>query len=95
MNLLEAVKSGKKFKRPHHTHYYPTIGTMIHGGSYRFDAEDVIASDWGLEEQKVTISTTEFFHAFSEVIKEAMFHRQYTGDYVEVVNAMAKKLGLT
>jgi hypothetical protein len=93
VNILEAIKSGKKLKRrpwkkkwidPKDTGYHITL-----------TFQDLAANDWEAEQVAVPITAQQFFHAFSEVLKDTIIHRHYTGDYVEIINAMAKKLGLT
>ena len=65
MNLIEAIKSGKKFKREAWSRfekwdpYYPVI------------LSDVLADDWEIEEKKVEITRTQFFSAIANARKNA------------------------
>lgn len=85
MNIIEAIKSGKKFKRRIHTRYYPKLGDAVSGMSYRFDAADMLAQDWEVEESSVTIYRSQF---------EAAWKRVVLFDAPQVKELLAKELGL-
>jgi len=51
MNLIEAVKSGKRFRRQHRA-IAPDGGWIREGYCFSVNAEDVLADDWECEEPK-------------------------------------------
>ena len=67
MNLIDAIKSGRPFKRPN-----MRANTYVHhlsNGSYfslAFNYEDWIATDWEVEEKKVTITEPQFNKAYED-----------------------------
>lgn len=52
MNLIEALKTGKRFRRPTWGIYY----SVSHEGFFELTAEDALAEDWEVE--KITIPLT-------------------------------------
>lgn len=58
MNLIDAIKSGKRFRREGSEVWYPIGGYMASGGKYYYTQYDIMADDWITEEpakQKVTM----------------------------------------
>jgi hypothetical protein len=88
MNIIDAIKSGKRFKRKVWLHY-PAEKT--------FCATDIVADDWEVESQPVTITREQFDAAWKKVWP----HDPY-GDGLNSINpysdvarsALAKELGL-
>ena len=62
MNLIEAVKSGKRFKRKTHTLWNDNLPDTIYEFSYR----SILADDWEIEERKIEITESEFDKALIE-----------------------------
>lgn len=58
MNILDAIESGKPFKRPIMSNWH-TI-QMVDDGSSNFGSIHLIAKDWEVKEEKITISLNEF-----------------------------------
>lgn len=63
MNIIDAIKSGKKFKRPSDTHYwkvstqgYVTDDHIFFSGPSRIvmDTDNLLADDWELEPPEIT-----------------------------------------
>ena len=56
MNLIEALKSGKPFRRPekHMSYFGRQVGTAV-----GFTVEDVLAETWEIEEEKVTVTRSQ------------------------------------
>jgi len=84
MNIIDAIKSGKKFRRPVFPagRWYEYAGkeviltvtspelTISTGHfSYLPDKIDILADDWEIEEEKVTISISKLDEAFVRVYK--------------------------
>ena len=56
MNIIEAVKSGKKFRRP-----------GLPFKEYKnFAREDILADDWEIEEKKVEVTRSDFTKAWTD-----------------------------
>ena len=57
MNIIDAVKSGKKFRRKANCWSWIAAETIA---QCHFQPEDILATDWEIEERKVTITEGEF-----------------------------------
>ena len=67
MNIVEALKSKKGIKRKHEpcfTHFEPSRNPLL------ISYEDLIADDWEIEEDKITISRTELYQSIADLLKE-------------------------
>lgn len=89
MNIIEAVKSKKKFRRPHMKVFHEFPHPKADGWYIRY--EDLIAEDWEVEEKKVEVNFNSLCSAFNEA--KIKFHKE-TGFSYPSVNAIAKELGL-
>lgn len=74
MTLQEAIRSGKKFRRPHFYYwiYRDNLNfyTSDHSrDKYVFDAESIVADDWEVEEEKRSFSFKEIRDAVINSIK--------------------------
>ena len=89
MNIIEAIKSGKPFKRSLWTRDYvrpPFVNLNL-------PAEDLLADDWEVEEASVQVTNTTFVAAFNEAVAELdIAHAPFM--HLALVNTIAKKLGL-
>ncbi len=79
MNLIDAVKSGRPFKRQKWgaamwlsmrsfeedgvIHTVPTAFPNPRGNEYIFSAEDILADDWEIQETEVRITRSQFWEA--------------------------------
>ena len=88
MNIQEAIKSGKKYRRIGEKQWYETAPDFSH---YAFSTRDVLSDDWEIQRSQV-ITTEQFFHAYTEALKETEIEDTYR--IGEVVNCLAKRLGL-
>lgn len=65
MNIIDAVKSGKNFARK------PQDKNDFHlnceSQEYVFDIEDILATDWEIEEKKIEITESEFDAIIAEL----------------------------
>ena len=55
MNIIEAVKSGKIFKRKADIEYNYN-SSLQHDAWYQFNTRDILADDWEIEERTITIT---------------------------------------
>jgi hypothetical protein len=67
MTLIEAIKSGKKFKRAMHT---PIMWVSANPVRLTLDVRDILADDWEVEEKKVTITRADFDSACERAEKK-------------------------
>ena len=84
MNFIEAIKSGKQFKRPHFN-FYIRSSELKH---YSFTWEDYLAEDWVAEEYEITITTSQF----NEAVRRT--GNLYYKDQWYWADALKKELGL-
>lgn len=75
MTIIEAIKSGKGFKRPGDVEWHPNgpnaakrfhIETCILSKNYC----DVVADDWEVEEKSIELTRSKFLKAVSETLKK-------------------------
>jgi hypothetical protein len=100
MNIIEAIKSGKRFRRPAwkewstdtqcNAGYVWSSGNQ--GGSTTvsgmfLQSADITADDWEIEEKKVEITRSQFFSAVDKVLAKAF-------DGTPRSHEIAKELGL-
>jgi hypothetical protein len=81
VNIIEAIKSGKRFRRKGQPRYLE----LFHDIDLCLSAVDIIADDWEVEEAKVTLTKSQFEAAWQKVI---FF------DSPMVRDLLAKELGL-
>ena len=58
MNIIEAVKTGKKVKRKDREKYCPPA-KICFDGEHRLSQEDILAEDWEVVEEKITLTRSE------------------------------------
>lgn len=71
MNVIEAIKSGKRFKRRSEKAW------MSDDQLYNYVKEDIIADDWEIEIQPVTITRADFDAAWDKAHRAATFKEIY------------------
>lgn len=85
MNIIEAVKSGRPFKRPMEDHYWELIEKdgvqfLAYGPEKKLEAWTacfMTADDWELEpEQELTLTKTKVTQAIVEAVKEKFAERK-------------------
>lgn len=59
MNLIDAIKSGKRFKRLNGDVWQTT-------NTYSFTAADVVSEEWVVEEEQLTFTKTQLWKAWEE-----------------------------
>lgn len=91
MNLIDAIKSGRPFRRQ----LWGNVGeekTWIHNAQHTlYGTNDVLADDWETLEPKVTITRSQFWEAVADTYKafpgESIIRREHA-------ELLARKLGL-
>lgn len=76
MNIQEAIKSGKRYRRKGELDWYDTAPDFTH---HAFSTQDVLSSDWEVEEKTVTITREQLYDAWLKALS---------------LNELAKELGL-
>lgn len=95
MNILDAIKSGKRFRRkpsiPGTVSWIGPLDAHTHwGASFRLD--DMLAEDWEVEEKQVTITES---HFESAVARASQSFSIYNPPYIcEYLTQLKKELGL-
>lgn len=100
MNLIEAVKSGKLYRREAHAE----DGVWLYPNKvYTYEKDDIVADDWEIQEPFVLITRTKFWEAHAAAMKDAEEHRMavtsnpsihcYENGYTPI-QCLAKRLGL-
>ena len=108
MNIIEAIKSGKRFRRQSvGSDWYGVVGGMIKyqpqfgDGAHAFNAnlDALLADDWEIEEKRITISRSQFFEAMKIAQRLADMRQADQGTLVSwnafarFLNVFAKELG--
>ena len=88
MNIIEAIKSGKPFRRKSWTNR----GYLSPIGSIDLSCEAVIADDWEVEEKQVTITESDFKAA---LVRTTRSFPLYDEPHIcEYLSQLKKELGL-
>lgn len=82
MNIVDAIKSGKRYRRPPGKKYDPNFWYPALCPSYitdrtirtMFTFEDMIADDWEVEEKQVTVTESAFKAAWINACKSSGYH---------------------
>lgn len=85
MNLIEAVKSGRPFRR---VAWLKTDYRNPDSWSQSFLKQDILADDWEIQEPTVTITRSQFW----EAVNAEWTERSMANDHC--VRAIARALGL-
>lgn len=89
MNLIEAMKSGKRYRRKGETDWYDATDYYQ---ELVFLTTQILADDWEVEEVRVSITRAVFFRAYADALKETGTTDTY--HMGEVVHYLAERLGL-
>lgn len=91
MNIIDAIKSGKKFRRPRTTYWHHERDGIIYYRTDDFNAPeqyaeicstaDLISDDWEIEEEQITLTRSQFARAFAEGIKRKMIEKRIVQKY--------------
>lgn len=83
MNLIEAVKSGKSYKRKKHTYWYESSNKEFH-----LSIQCILADDWEVESEPLMITRAQFDEAWYRAIVSS------APATISQRNLLAKELGL-
>jgi hypothetical protein len=61
VNLIDAVKSGKRIRRS-------SWKSKDYWNPLNFDLEDILATDWEIEERKIEITESELDYIFNSLL---------------------------
>lgn len=86
MNIIEAVKSGKMFKRRGSKDTWHVTGDRKQ--ILRFFPDELLADDWETEPEKITITMLDFLKAFVDMPME-------TATAVESFRTVTTRLGFS
>ena len=81
MNIIDAVKSGKRARRLKRDWDYHDFNNLTR--------EDILATDWEIEERKIEITESDFDEALSEA--EQMYGRTGTNFIMELKKRLFEK----
>lgn len=83
MNIIEALSSGRPFRRPKWVGGYLLLKEVE---NFAFSVEDLLATDWEVEEKQVTITISQFTRAWNRALT--------SGNEPLVYDSIVKELGL-
>lgn len=81
MNIIEAVKSGKRFKRKQDHKYWEPMSNFY---TLYLDAIAILADDWEIDEDKVEITRSQL---------NAAYTKSFFEDTLSPFDRLAKELG--
>jgi hypothetical protein len=87
MNIIEAIKSGKRFRRKGNLKWVHPFD--CNEGAYCFSVNGLIAEDWEVEEKKVTITAEQLETAFNAALRPEIL----TGSFYNILEELKKELG--
>jgi hypothetical protein len=93
MTIIEAIKSGKRFRRKNQQTYYNKFGHWDAPIGWIFSADDVLADDWEVEEKKVEITKAQLSAAWNRLV-DRFEHSGYNLSLFPTSYELAKELGL-
>lgn len=88
MNIIEAMKSGLKYRRKGEELWYETTEDYR---DYTFPVRAVLADDWEVEEKSVTITREQFNAAWA---RSWGFDNRWAASNLTMADLLAKELGL-
>ncbi len=96
MNIIEAIKSGKRFRHSlTGTNWYGPIkdpdSSLVH---FKLDVNQLVSNDWEIEEVRVTITYSEFDAAWKRVVRKTGGNDITYGGFQSFRDLVARELGL-
>lgn len=88
MNLIEAIRSGKQYRRIGDTEWRTAAHLHDKTGAY-YQYVDILADDWEIEEKRVSISEAMLLEAWQKALALHEYSRNY-----DVFEILKKDLGL-
>lgn len=86
MNIQEAIKSGKRFRRKGEKDWYYNDPECFMSGIQK----ELSSDDWEVEEKTVTITAEQLETAFTAALKSDAL----TGSFYNILKELKKELGL-
>lgn len=81
MNIIEAIKSGKPFKRKHWGKYFIIINDLIVTETENREqvherlqpySENLLADDWEIQEKTITMTESQFDEAWEKFLENTL-----------------------
>lgn len=94
MNIIDAIKSGKKFRRLGDVSWLGPYSDFYNAVILGFSKRDILADDWELEEKKVEITFEQLKEAFERASQPPPQYYSPLGIPFSSVEVVAKELGL-
>lgn len=97
MNIIEAIKSGKRFRRQvsvteGNPNWWTPVGEF---GQFKTSVEDVLADDWEVEEMEIKITSSDFEKARQQVATRINKNNNFGYVHIsEYLDELKKELGL-
>lgn len=92
MTFIEAVKSGKKYRRPCYAGWHEPA--QFNSDRINFCVHDILADDWEVEDVLITISEKTFDTAWSRAVGRNNNYDIVTGYGLRLRDLVKKELGL-
>lgn len=96
MNIIEAIKSGKRFRHSlTGTSWFnpikdPDTSLVL----LKLDVNQLVSNDWEVEESEVTITRSQFDSAWDRITVDSAWDRIIVYDAPKIKELLAKELGL-
>lgn len=88
MNIIDAVKSGKRIKQK-------SCDTWYQPEHHCYSAGQILATDWEIEDRKIEITEGTFWSAYAEALKAVEIDNrrtQYSPEVSVVIDEFKKRL---
>jgi len=92
MNFIEAIKRGKPILRKGESFVYGPIDTDTIG-YFTISREDLLSTDWEVEEKPKEITFTQFWEAVQEAYRKSDSDRGINWSRSKVIDVLAQELG--
>ena len=73
MNIIEAIKSGRPFRRPDRHGWIEVHDNglrWVNQGGITITLKDILADDWEIQEPSVTITANQFWNAIHDLYRK-------------------------
>ena len=90
MNLIEAIKTGKRIRRKLWAENLGEDTWILHPNHWNFLNEDILADDWEVYDMTVTVTLQQFDSAWDRALEK---YNQY-GNSALFKDLLTKELGL-
>lgn len=94
MNYIEALKSGKPYRRLNWCSWREAIVNPIYLAGFTETYGDIISEDWEVLEKPVTITAKQLFEAYAAEVKRGEMTRGIGTFLYPDIAAVARRLGL-